>query len=506
MSPDGRGRDPGRRALLKAGTALAGIAGLAGCTDLFQDGDDTETPAPARTVTPTATLTPAETATPMDTDAPTMTATDAPTPQGTETPTTTPTPTPAATETPTPTPDRNRIAASDGDADDSFGSSVAVAGDGNTALVGAAGDDDPNGDGAGSAYVFRRSGGTWVQQAKLAAADDDDPARVGGAVAVSSDGSTALVGAPGEETQIDDGDETEFRERGGAAYVFQESGGEWSQKVKIRPEDSTEDDRFGGAVALTGDGTTAVVGASGHAEAPESDVGAAFVFERRGGAWKEVQRLDASDRDEGDRFGSSVAVAGDGAVVLVGADGDDEPNGSAAGSAYVFRESSTIAWSREAKIAPDGGDDGDRFGGAAALTGDGTTALVGASQRDASGGAAGAAYVFERDGGDWPEQDRLDASDGDGSDRFGSSVALADDGTAALVGADGDGDGAGSAYLLERSEETWSERAKLAAGDDGDSFGSSVALAGDRGTALVGADGDEDPNGNGAGSAYVFSF
>ena len=498
MSPHGRGRDPGRRALLKAGTALAGIAGLAGCTDLFQDGDDTETPAPARTVTPTATLTPAETATPMDTDAPTMTATDAPTPQGTETPTTTPTPTPAATETPTPTPDRDRIAASDGDADDSFGSSVAVAGDGNTALVGAAGDEDPNG--AGSAYVFRRSGGTWVQQAKLAADDDDDPARFGGAVAVSSDGSTALVGAPGEETQIDDGDETEFRERGGAAYVFQESGGEWSQKVKIRPEDSTEDDRFGGAVALTGDGTTAVVGASGHAEAPESDVGAAFVFERRGGAWKEVQRLDASDRDEGDRFGSSVAVAGDGAVVLVGADGDDEPNGSAAGSAYVFRESSTIAWSREAKIAPDGGDDGDRFGGAAALTGDGTTALVGASQRDASGGAAGAAYVFERDGGDWPEQDRLDASDGDGSDRFGSSVALADDGTTAIVGANGDGDGAGSAYLLERSEETWSERAKLAAGDDGDSFGSSVALAGDRGTALVGADGD------GAGSAYVFSF
>jgi hypothetical protein len=160
--------------------------------------------------------------------------------------------------------------------------------------------------------------------------------------------------------------------------------------VKIRPEDSTEDDRFGGAIALTGDGTTAVVGASGHAEAPESDVGAAFVFERRGGAWKEVQRLDASDRDEGDRFGSLVA--------------------------------------------------------------------------------------------------------------------LADDGTTALVGADGDGDGAGSAYLLERSEETWSERAKLAAGDDGDSFGSSVALAGDRGTAVVGADGDEDPNGDGAGSAYVFSF
>ena len=450
MSPDGRGRDPGRRALLKAGTAIAGIAGLAGCTDLFQDGDDTETPAPTRTVTPTATLTPAETATPTDTGAPTMTATDAPTPQGTETPTTTPTP--AATETPTPTapptPDRNRIAASDGDADDSFGSSVAVAGD----------------------------------------------------------GSTALVGAPGEETQIDDGDETEFRERGGAAYVFQESGGEWSQKVKLRPEDSTEDDRFGGAVALTDDGTTAVVGAPGHAEAPESDVGAAFVFERRGGAWKKVQRLDASDRDEGDRFGSSVAVAGDGAVVLVGADGDDEPNGSAAGSAHVFRESSTIAWSREAKIAPDGGGDGDRFGGAAALTRDGTTALVGASQRDASGGAAGAAYVFERDGGDWPEQDRLDASDGDGSDRFGSSVALADDGTTALVGADGDGDGAGSAYLLERSEETWSERAKLAADDDGDSFGSSVALAGDRGTALVGTDGDEDPNGDGAGSAYVFSF
>ncbi|MGI6496310.1 MAG: FG-GAP repeat protein [Kiritimatiellia bacterium] len=374
-----------------------------------------------------------------------------------------------------------KLTAADGAALDYFGYSVALAGD--TALVGAYWDDD-KGDNSGSAYVFTRSGGTWTQQAKLTAADGADGDWFGYSVAL--DGGTALVGAFRDDDKGTDS---------GSAYVFIRSGTAWSQQAKLTAGDGADGDWFGCSVAL--DGGTALVGAYRDGDKGTAS-GSAYVFTRSGTAWSQQDKLAAADGAAGDFFGYSVALSGD--TAFVGAYGDDD-NGYNSGSAYVFTRSGT-AWSQQDKLAAADGAAGDNFGCSVALDGD--TALVGAYLDDDNGYASGSAYVFTRSGGTWTQQAKLAAADGADGDWFGCSVALCS-GTA-LVGAYGDSDNgaaSGSACVFTRSDTNWAQQAKLSAGDSAtaDWFGTSVALSGD--TALVGAYGDDD-NGDNSGSAYVF--
>ena len=494
-----------RRAVLKAATTLASGLGLAGCTNIFQDGNGTETSTKTPEQTPTATLTPTNTSTPSPTPTPTSEPTKSP--NSTPVPTT-PTPTAAMTPTPAPTASsgQSKLAASDGESRDFFGRSVAVADERVTALVGVPGDKDPS---TGSVYVFKPSGDEWVRNAKLDPADGGEVDGFGQAVGLSEDGTTALIGAPGT-------DEGDLNENVGTAYVFTKSNGAWSQEAELEASDGSADDRFGGSVAITDDGTTVVIGASGHEEttgdATAENVGAAYVYARRGGAWTQETRLTADDGGDGDLFGSSVAVAGDAPTALVGAKWDRNDNGIEAGSAYVF-EPDGGEWSQRAKLTASDGDNGETFGRSVAVSGDGT-ALIGASQHDApSGRAAGAAYVFTHNGGSWSEETKLLANNGDFDDRFGRSVALSADGTTGIVGAfqdeDPNGDRAGSAYQFDRGTDgAWSEEVKLTAndGDDKDYFGDSVAVSGNGTTALVGSPSDEDPSGESAGAAYLFSL
>jgi len=205
---------------------------------------------------------------------------------------------------------------------------VAMAGDGPTAIVGAPEDEDPNGTAAGSAYVFSRGDGTWSEEAKLSASDGDSDDLFGFSVAVSGDGSTALLGAPGDE----DPNGT----AAGSAYVFSRGDGTWIEGAKLSASDGDSDDLFGGSVAMAGDGSTALLGAPVDEE-PNGDLaGSAYVFSRADGTWSEKAKLSASDGDSNDGFGFSVAVSGDGSTALLGAPADEEPNGTAAGSAYVF--------------------------------------------------------------------------------------------------------------------------------------------------------------------------
>ncbi|MSQ08671.1 MAG: hypothetical protein EXR44_05165, partial [Dehalococcoidia bacterium] len=199
---------------------------------------------------------------------------------------------------------QQKLTASDGAANDFFGYSVAVSGD--TAVVGAWGDDSAK----GSAYVFTRSGSTWTQQQKLTASDGAAIDYFGYSVAVSGD--TAVVGAYGDDSYK------------GSAYVFTRSGSTWTQQQKLTASDGAANDYFGGSVAVSGD--TAVVGAYGD----DSEKGSAYVFTRSGSTWTQQQKLTASDGAANDFFGWSVAVSGDTAVV--GARSDD----SSKGSAYMF--------------------------------------------------------------------------------------------------------------------------------------------------------------------------
>jgi hypothetical protein len=386
---------------------------------------------------------------------------------------------------------RARLAPGDGDADDTFGAVVAL--DGGRAVVGAPADEDPSGAGGGSASVFERGDDGWTERAKLAPEDGGEGDRFGHAVAVEGD--RVVVGAPREG--LASGAD------GGAAYAFERGDDGWTERAKFAPKDGDADDRFGTAVALKGDRVLATAPGDEDPDGPGG--GSVYEFERVDGEWLERAKLAANTGDSHDRFGSAVDLGDDHAVI--GADRDEDPNGAEAGSAYVY-EYSSIGWTEEAKLVAENGNDGDRFGAGVAL--DGGRAVVGAPGDEfPNGDGAGSAYVFERTGDDeWTERTKLAPADGDSGDRFGTAVALDGDRALVTAPADEDPNGAdgGSASVFGRAGGAWREGATLALadGDVGDRLGTGVAL--DGGRALLGAAGDADPNGDGAGAAYVFDL
>jgi hypothetical protein len=217
-----------------------------------------------------------------------------------------------------------KLLAADGAEADFFGISVALEGD--TAVVGAYGDDDVVGGSPtmrrGSAYVFIRSGTVWTEQQKLVAADGVDNDQLGQWVALSGD--TVVAGAYDDDVgaNVDQG----------SAYVFTRSGGVWTQQQQLTAADGAAGDQFGGSVAVVGD--TAVVTASSDDVGANVDQGSAYVFTRSGTVWTQQQQLTASDGAAGDAFGASAAISGDTAVV--GAYTDDVGANTDQGSAYVF--------------------------------------------------------------------------------------------------------------------------------------------------------------------------
>ena len=386
-----------------------------------------------------------------------LTASDLAEETPTETAPTTETPTEEASSFESPA-QQAKLAAGDGGRGDQFGWSVALSSDGFTALIGAVDDGDPNGDRAGSVYVFDRSGSSWNQQAKLVAIDGNNDDQFGDSVALSSDGSTALIGAPDDDISNDPG--SDVYDGAGSAYVFDRSGASWTQEAKLTSNDSVSGDNFGESVALSGDGSTALIGAGEETNLNDILGGSAYVFDSAGGSWSRQAKLAANDGDSEDLFGWSVALSSDGTTALIGAVDDEDPNGDRAGSAYVFDKSGS-SWSQQAKLAADDGDANDQFGYSVALSNDGFTALIGAyNDEDPNGksaefdfSGAGSAYVFDRSSRSWSQQAKLAADDGDSDDRFGDSVVLSSDGSTALIGASGDedpnGEGAGSAYVFE---------------------------------------------------------
>jgi hypothetical protein len=304
-------------------------------------------------------------------------------------------------------------------------------------------------------------------ESKLLAADAASPDQFGTRVAL--DGDTLLIGAPQNE---DAGIFT------GAAYVFVRDGAGWTQQAKLLASDLAADSWFGTSVAVSGD--TALVGALGdfENEAP----GSVYVFVRSGDSWSQVQVIAADDGQEGDAFGSSLALSGD--TALIGAPYAG-PGLDTLGAVYVYVRSGG-AWVRQAKLEATDGADFDRFGSSVALSGD--TAAIGAPFDGDQGFSAGSAYVFVRSGSSWSQQAKLIAPDVTFDDRYGSSVAVSGD--TVVVGApnhDGSGQNAGSAYVFVRGGSSWTQQAELAGSDtgEGDRFGTAVALAGDR--AAVGA-------------------
>ncbi len=440
-----------------------------------------------------------------------------------------------------------KLVASDAAADDGFGIAVAV--DGDTIVVGAhlenANDDDLNDTNdvtdSGAAYVFTKVSGVWSQKAKLIASDGAANDKFGNSVAV--DGNTIVVGAPYNDYDDDDDGDTDDDE--GSAYVFAKvEGGGWNdatETAKLTASDGSANDEFGISVAVEGDAV--VVGAyqddyidPNDSSNDAADSGAAYVFTRdSAGGWSQKAKLTASDGAASDRFGYSVSLSGDTALVSAYSHDNNDNAIANSGAAYFL---STLEWadipnSRAGTtshiVTGLTNDEEHTFqmrganaaGGGLASAGAGGTPTFAIPNRPAGFAADADDAVVNLSWVD-PEDSTIEkyqllqitqgrklttASTDDPvvrGDGFGISVAV--DGNTAVVGAykdDDDGANSGSAHVFTRSSPTdpWSWAAKLTADDaaENDEFGISVAVHGD--TIVVGA----HQNDNDEGSAYVFT-
>lgn len=376
-----------------------------------------------------------------------------------------------------------KLIAGDAVAEDRFGYSVAI--DGDTLVVGAYTKGGSN-NYYGAAYVFTRNGGVWTQQAKLVPNDPSVFSLFGNAVAI--DGDTIAVGAYGKGGYY-------FGNFGpGAVYIFARNGTTWTEQAKLTASDGSPGDYFGYDVSLDGD--TVLVGVPQAGQA-----GAAYVYTRALGAWSQQAKLTAPDAASGNWFGASVSLAGETAVAGAYA------NDGYQGAAYVF-ERSGGAWSAGVKVTPTTRVAVELFGFSVAVQNG--ELLVGAFNGGTA--AAGAAYVFSRAGGVWTQQGRLTASDGAANDNFGRTVDL-DGPTAVIGagGVDAGFTSTGAAYVFSRSGSSWSEQLKLLASDRqaNDYLGNSEAAVAISGrTVLAGAPNSDLalPVRADAGSAYVFQL
>ena len=216
-----------------------------------------------------------------------------------------------------------------GAAYDNFGATVSVSGD--TAIVGAPYHDARGAD-SGSAYIFQRTADGWVQVAELLPDEIESGDGFGWSVSIS--GQTAVIGTGSARSAV-------------GAYVFQETDSGWAQVAELSPAEGRPIG-FGQSVSI--DGTTVIVGAL---DDPQRGVsaGSAFVFQAAGGGWEEIAKLLPGDVHAGDRFGWSVAISDD--LAIVGAGYAANPAGTKSGAAYVFRRSDA-SWTQVAKLRPRG--------------------------------------------------------------------------------------------------------------------------------------------------------
>lgn len=444
------------------------------------------------------------------------------------------------------------IKASNTDADDLFGSSVAVYG--NTLVVGALNEDGASGlngnqssnglSNAGAVYVFVFDGSTWAQEAYIKPTSRGVDDRFGTSVGIYEN--RLVVGSPGDDSAAalvggNSGDNS--RMNSGAAWVFERSGSTWSQVAYLKGPDPDVSDDFGRSVAIDGeyivvgadDEDSAVTGVNGNSfNNSSSRSGAAFVYRRLVTGWSYDSYLKASNTGANDEFGKDVDISGDTIVVAAwredsdanGSGGDQSDNSATdAGAVYVF-VNGVSGWTQQAYLKATNSDANDLFGASVAIDGD--RLVVGApfedsaatgvngNQADNSLGS-GAAYAYARSGTSWFAQAYLKPDAGDTSDLFGWDVAISS-GLIAVGVLEEDGDGlltlgspfddsesdSGAVYLFTPIGLTWEPRAYLKASntDAGDYFGDALALDDER--LVVGAP-FEDSSSVGVGGSQFSS-
>lgn len=376
-----------------------------------------------------------------------------------------------------------KLAASDAIAAALFGCSVSMSTDGTYCVVGSSGMYSSK----GHAYIFKRDGSSWSQQAVLVATDGVGGDRFGQSVSMNADATVVCIGAPGKQTNT------------GSAYVFVRSGSTWSQQAKLNSGDRAAQDQLGVSVSVSDNGRTVLVGTP----KKNSSAGVAYVFTFNGSAWSQESKLEAADLRSGQHYGCSVAVSGDGNSCIVGAYGVAGLD-HMTGCAYVYARVGVV-WSQQSKLVPADSLVEDYFGWSVAMSQNGDTVVVGAS-KVLSG--KGAAYVYARKDSAWNMQAKLTGSDTDSSDLFGYCVSISSNGKLVMVSVPGDlnkGAVSGCAYTFTKTSTDWLQDRKLVAADNsiGDKFGWSSAVSGDGKYGAVGSPYNDDRAVD-SGNVYLF--
>ena len=314
--------------------------------------------------------------------------------------------------------EEQKLVPADGDVDDLYGRDVRVCGD--VALVGSLWDDDLGSD-SGAAYIYRFNGSAWVEEQKLTASDGGPGDYFGGAISLSGD--VVAVGALNQDG---------VGINSGSAYVYRFDGTSWVEEAVLVAFDGEAGDKFGSSVLVSGDHL--MVTASEDDDLGGSS-GSVYVYRHDGLTWVQTQKLTASDGDILDRFGSSLGLDGD--TLLVGASLDDDA-GENSGSVYVFQHDGLV-WIETQKLVASDGASGDRFGLSVGI--DGNAAVIGASSVDDPGFLSGAMYHFRYNGATWVQEEKLQATNTAQGDRFGWRVAISGD---VIVSGSPNADAAGS--------------------------------------------------------------
>jgi hypothetical protein len=352
-----------------------------------------------------------------------------------------------------------------------------------------------------AAYELRLFGPANCGSPRHRASDHPEPDdRYGTAVAATTD--YFVIGAPFNNNQ-GEGD-------AGTAYVYSRNSGggaNWGLVVQKEPENPNDDEEFG--TAVSSDGDTIAVTAPGR-DSP-GNAGSARVYRRNFGGiaqWGLVKEVFASDAAVGDRMGQSVLLDGD--LLFVGAALDDNQSAVDAGTVYIYGKDvgGTENWGQIALVRPIAPTGAESFGQSVAAEGD--LLVVGAPGDDDGAAESGAAYIFDRNAGgadQWGFVMKLKAVTPGPGDSFGASVAIAGD--VIVVGAPNDDDGATNAgtvtvFLRDAGGPgSWGAVATLGPETpaSNDLFGTGVAVAGD--VVYAGIPGDDDAASN-AGAVERF--
>ncbi len=322
----------------------------------------------------------------------------------------------------------------------------------------------------GAVHLFERRDATWTLLQKVVAPDAAESDRFGVSAALSTNGSVLLVGAYHDD---------DVALNGGSAYVFAREGDTWMFQAKLTAPDGADFDEFGSAVALSGDGTRAVVAARLH-DGAENDVGAVYVFEDQGGVWMLQTTLAPPIAAPNVEFGTTVDLSDDGQTMLIASPGTIEVHilGLAGG-----------AWAIEATLVNEvePGIFGFSFGHSAVLSADGMTAVVAAPFEQPNAVNFGTVSMFRRVNGSWIRLAKFDEPESSVDNFFGLSVAVSGDGRLALAGfLENFGDSVGGAHVYALNGTTWSRVGELESADPAATrHGFRVDLSSDGGTGVV---------------------